>query len=98
MKWKKQRAPNGGLQICPSSVELTSVRNMNTEMKRTRIVSGMKWTLPKNKGDPQWDTSETQAHSGQQNEQWGSNPKRKKMSQNASKATLRTQAPSKTSP
>ena len=32
-KWKKQ-APNGGLQICPSSVELTSVRNMNTGMKR----------------------------------------------------------------
>ena len=32
---KKAQAPRGGgLQICPSSVEFTSTRNMNTEMKR----------------------------------------------------------------
>ena len=41
-------------------------------------MSGMKWALPKNQGDPHRDTSETRTHSGQQNEQRGSNPKRKK--------------------
>ena len=29
-------------------------------------MSGKKWTLPKNQGDPHRDTSETQSHSGQQ--------------------------------
>ena len=32
--------------------------------KKVWIVSGMKWTLPKNKGDPHRDTSETWTHSG----------------------------------
>ena len=32
--------------------------------KKVWIASGMKWTLPKNQGDPQKDTSETQTHSG----------------------------------
>ena len=45
--------------------------------KKVWIMSGMKWTLPKNKGDPQKDTSETRTHSGQQNEQRGFNLKRK---------------------
>ena len=31
---KKSPVPRGGLQICPSSVEFTSARNMNTGMKR----------------------------------------------------------------
>ena len=30
---KNSSSPGGGLQICPSSVELTSVRNMNTRVK-----------------------------------------------------------------
>ena len=34
--------------------------------KKVWIVSGMKWTLPKNKGDPQKDASETRTHPGQQ--------------------------------
>ena len=32
--------------------------------KKVWIASGMKWTLPKNQGDPHRDTSETQTHSG----------------------------------
>ena len=34
--------------------------------KKVWIMSGMKWTLPKNKGDPQKYVSETWIHSGQQ--------------------------------
>ena len=34
MLYKKLSSPNGGLQICPSSVKFTSVRNTNTEVKR----------------------------------------------------------------
>ena len=30
---KKAPAPRGGPQICPSSVEFTSARDMNTEVK-----------------------------------------------------------------
>ena len=32
--------------------------------KKVWIVSGMKWILPKNQGDPHRDTSETQTHLG----------------------------------
>ena len=36
-KWAAAwKALNGGLQICPSSVEFMSVRNMNTGVKRKR--------------------------------------------------------------
>ena len=34
--------------------------------KQVWIVRGMKWTLPKNKRDPQRDTSKTRTRSGQQ--------------------------------
>ena len=34
--------------------------------KKVWIMSGMKWTLPKNKEDPHKDVSETQTHSNQQ--------------------------------
>ena len=34
--------------------------------KKVWIMSGMKWTLPKYKWDPQKDVSETRIHSGQQ--------------------------------
>ena len=34
LKKKKKKKKNGGLQICPSLVEFTSVRNMNTKVKR----------------------------------------------------------------
>ena len=30
------------------------------------MMSGMKWTLPKNQGDPHRDTSVTRTHRGQQ--------------------------------
>ena len=33
LKKKKKKKKNGDLQICPSSVEFTSVRNMNTKVK-----------------------------------------------------------------
>ena len=67
-----------GLQICPSSVEFTSVRNMNTRViKKVWIVNEMKWTLPKNKGDPQKDTSETTNSLRLIDKHKGSNPKRK---------------------
>ena len=33
--------------------------------KKVWIVSGMKWTLPKNKETPNMNTSETRTHSGQ---------------------------------
>ena len=33
--------------------------------KKVWIMSGMKWTLPKNQGDPHRDTKEKQTHSGQ---------------------------------
>ena len=45
--------------------------------KKVWIVSGMKWTLPKNRGDPHRDTSETQSQSRPTNEHKGSNPKTK---------------------
>ena len=32
--YKKKQSQRGGLQICPSSVEFTSAKNMNTEVKR----------------------------------------------------------------
>ena len=34
--------------------------------KKVWIVNGMKWTLPKNKGDPHKNTSKTWTHSSQQ--------------------------------
>ena len=34
--------------------------------KQVWIVSGMKWTLPKNQGDPHRDTSEIKTHLDQQ--------------------------------
>ena len=40
--------------------------NEHWSEKQVWIVSVMKWTLPKNQGDPHRDTSETQSHSGQQ--------------------------------
>ena len=45
--------------------------------KKVWKMSGMKWTLSNNKGDPQKDVSETWIHSGQQMNKKCSNPKRK---------------------
>ena len=49
----------------------------------------MKWTLQKNKGDPQRDTSETRTHLSQQMNKKALILREKRISQSASEAVLK---------
>ena len=67
-KKKKHSSIRGGLQICPSSVEFTSVRNINTGVKR-KCEKWVKWSeLYRRKRKTPKGTSRTQARSNQTNE------------------------------